>query len=99
MYILELSGHPLAEGDIDIEPDFLGEIMELNEEVAEASDENEIKMMEDSVRNKLDDYINTLSILFENDEYEEARKQVAHMKYYSNLMDKIFEKQSEFGMY
>ena len=73
--------------------------MELNEEVAEASDENEIKMMDDSVRVKLDDYINTLAILFENDEYEEARKQVAHMKYYSNLMDKISEKQSEFGMY
>ena len=27
---------------------------------------------------------------------QEAQKQVANMKYYSNLLDKIYEKQSEF---
>ena len=83
---------------MEIDTEFLSNIMELNEEVAEAG-ENEIKLLEESVRVTLDEYISTLAILFENDEYAEARKQVAHMKYYSNLLDKIFEKQSEFGMY
>ena len=100
LYLLDLSGHPLEEEgvDNDIDPVFLGEVMDLNEEVVEA-DENQIKMLEDSVKTTLDDYFKTLAILFENDEYVEARKQVAHMKYYSNLLDKIYEKQSEFGMY
>ena len=100
LYLLDLSGHPLEEEGVgnEIDPVFLSEIMDLNEEVAEA-DENQIKMLEDSVKTTLEDYFKTVAILFENDEYVEARKQVAHMKYYSNLLDKIYEKQSEFGMY
>ena len=100
LYLLDLSGHPLDGEGVgnEIDPVFLSEIMDLNEEVAEA-DENQIKMLEDSVKTTLEDYFKTLAILFENDEYVEARKQVAHMKYYSNLLDKIYEKQSEFGMY
>ena len=100
LYLLDLSGHPLEEEGVgnEIDPVFLSEIMDLNEEVAEA-DENQIKMLEDTVKNTLEDYFKTVAILFENDEYVEARKQVAHMKYYSNLLDKIYERQSEFGMY
>ena len=99
LYLLELSGHPLEEeGGVEVDPVFLSDIMDLNEEVAEA-DENQIKLLEDSVKTTLEDYFKTLAILFENDEFVEARIQVAHMKYYSNLLDKIYEKQSEFGMY
>ena len=98
LYLLELSGFPLTESGVAVEPEFLANIMEINEEVVEA-DQNEIKLLEDSVKRSLDDYILTLSILFENEEYEEARNQVAHMKYYSNLLDKIYEKESEYGMY
>ena len=42
--------------------------MDLNEEVAEA-DENQIKMLEDTVKTTLEDYFKTVAILFENDEY------------------------------
>ena len=98
LYLLEICDHPLTEEGIDIDPVFLSDIMDLNEEVAEA-DQNQIKLLEDSVKSSLEEYFKTLAILFENDAYIEARKQVAHMKYYSNLLDKIYEKQSEFGMY
>ena len=98
LYLLELSGFPLTESGVAVESEFLANIMEINEEVV-AADQNEIKLLEDSVKRSLDDYILTLSILFENEEYEEARNQVAHMKYYSNLLDKIYEKESEYGMY
>ena len=97
--MLDLSGHPLTEeAGSEVDPIFLSEIMDLNEEVAEA-DEVQLKLMEDSIKRTLNEYIQTIAILFENDEYVEARKQVAHMKYYSNLLDKIYEKESEFGMY
>lgn len=99
MYLLDLSGHPLTEeAGNEVDPIFLSEIMDLNEEVAEA-DEVQVKILEDSVKKTLNEYFQTIAILFENDEYVEARKQVAHMKYYSNLLDKIYEKESDFGMY
>ena len=72
--------------------------MELNEEVAEGG-EAEMKLLADTVKQKLDDYIETIEILFYNDEFELARVQVAHMKYYANILDQIFEKETELGMY
>ena len=98
LYLLDLVGFPLEEGSIDIDPEFLGEVMELNEEVAEA-DQNEIKLLADTVKNKLDDFIEIVDVLFANGEFEKAREQVAHMKYYANVLDKIYEKETEFGMY
>ena len=74
------------------------EIMELNEEVADA-DENEVRMLEEKIKDTLADFILTVDILLTNDEYERAREEVARMKYYSNVLDKIYEKLSEFGLY
>jgi hypothetical protein len=72
--------------------------MELNEELAEA-DANEMKILGVTVKRKLEDYIDTIELLFANDEFELARMQVAHMKYYANILDKIYEKETEFGTY
>ena len=57
LYLLDLSGHPLDEEGVgnEIDPVFLSEIMDLNEEVAEA-DENQIKMLEDFVKTALEVY-------------------------------------------
>ena len=98
LYLLELSGHPLTEESITLEPDFLMEIMELNEEVADA-DENEVRILEAKIKETLADFILTVDILLTNDEYERAREEVARMKYYSNVLDKIYEKLSDFGVY
>jgi len=98
LYLLDTAGFNLEEESIDIDPEFLGEIMELNEEVVEA-DANDIKLLADTVKRKLDDYIDIIDVLFTNGEFEKAREQVAHMKYYSNVLDKIFEKETEYGMY
>ena len=98
LYFLELSGHPLSEESITLEPEFLMEIMNLNEEVADA-DENEVRILEEKMKDTLADFIQTVDILLTNDEFERAREEVARMKYYSNLLDKIYEKQAEFGLY
>eukprot|EP00092_Neocalanus_flemingeri_P027390 GFUD01029706.1.p2 GENE.GFUD01029706.1~~GFUD01029706.1.p2 ORF type:complete len:210 (+),score=53.52 GFUD01029706.1:951-1580(+) len=98
LYLLDIVGFPLEEGSIDIDPEFLGEVMELNEEVAEAGS-SEIKLLADTVKSKLEEYIEIVDVLFANGEFEGAREQVAHMKYYANVLDKIYEKETEFGMY
>ena len=74
------------------------EIMTLNEEVADA-DENEVRILEEKIKETLADFILTVDILLTNDEFERAREEVARMKYYSNVLDKIYEKQAEYGSY
>ena len=98
LYLLELADHPLTEESITLEPDFLMEIMTLNEEVADA-DENEVRILEEKIKDALAEFILTVDILLTNDEYGRAREEVARMKYYSNVLDKIYEKQAEYGMY
>ena len=74
------------------------EIMTLNEEVADA-DENEVRILEEKIKETLADFILTVDILLTNDEFDRAREEVARMKYYSNVLDKIYEKQAEYGLY
>ena len=98
LYLLELVGYPLTEESIDIDPEFLSEIMELNEEIVEAGS-SELLVLTETVKGKIEEYVDIIDVLLANGEFEKAREQVAHMKYYSNVLDKIFEKEAEFGMY
>ena len=99
LYLLDLVGFPLEEeGEVQVAPDFLREVMELNEELAEAG-AAEVKIIAELVKNKLEEYIETVEVLFANEEFDLARKEVAHMKYYASLLDRIFEMETEFGMY
>jgi DnaJ-domain-containing protein 1 len=44
LYLLEIQGHPLSdEGEIIMKPEFLSEIMEINEEIHEAEDNNDLE--------------------------------------------------------
>jgi len=101
LYLLELVGFPLEEDRscVVVSPEFLAEIMEINEELADAGGSAEVKIISEKVKIKLEDYMLTLGVLFANEEFSVAREQVAHMKYYSNILDKIFEMETEFGMY
>ena len=99
LYLLDLVGFPLEEeGGIEVAPEFLMEVMELNEELAEAG-AAEVKIIAETVRNKLDEYIEIVEVFFANGEFNLARKEVAHMKYYASLLDRIFEIETAFGMY
>ena len=99
LYLLDQVGFPLEEeGGVQVAPDFLMEVMELNEELAEAG-AAEVKIIAELLKNKLEEYIETVEVLFANEEFDLARKEVAHMKYYASLLDRIFEMETEFGMY
>ena len=99
LYLLDLVGFPLEEeGGVEVAPEFLMEVMELNEELAEAG-AADVKIIAEVVKNKLEEYIETVEVLFANGEFSLARKEVAHMKYYASLLDRIFEMETEFGMY
>ncbi|XP_023334505.1 iron-sulfur cluster co-chaperone protein HscB, mitochondrial-like isoform X1 [Eurytemora carolleeae] len=90
LYLLELLGTPLEEGHIQIQSDFLMEMMELNEDILSA-DKAEIISLGKEIRVRLNEYIDKIETAFRDGNTEEARNEVAHMKYIANMLDKIIE--------
>ncbi|XP_065595068.1 iron-sulfur cluster co-chaperone protein HscB isoform X2 [Cyrtonyx montezumae] len=77
LYLLELSGvEPAQETDCDTDSEFLMEIMEINEKLAEPKDDEILQEIEALIK----------------DDLQEAKKLLAKMKYFANLEDKLKNK-------
>ncbi|XP_053443204.1 iron-sulfur cluster co-chaperone protein HscB isoform X5 [Nycticebus coucang] len=68
---------------------FLMEIMEINEKLAEAQNEAAMKEIESIVRAKQKQFIDDVSRAFERDDFEEAKGILTKMRYFSNVEEKI----------
>jgi len=97
-YLLELQGQPLAEGEIQIEPGFLAEVMEVNEEVAEAESPADLSGISEANKAVLKSYVAKVSKAFREGRIRDAKVLVARMKYFNTIQDKIVEKETAFGM-
>uniref|UniRef100_A0A674JFU3 HscB mitochondrial iron-sulfur cluster cochaperone n=1 Tax=Terrapene triunguis TaxID=2587831 RepID=A0A674JFU3_9SAUR len=85
LYLLELNGVELAKGtDSDIDVEFLKEIMELNETLAEPNNEAKIEEIESFIE----------VLCFISDDLQEAKKLLNKMKYFENLEDKVKSKKN-----
>ncbi|XP_053443201.1 iron-sulfur cluster co-chaperone protein HscB isoform X2 [Nycticebus coucang] len=74
LYLLKLHGVQISEGtDDEMDRQFLMEIMEINEKLAEAQNEAAMKEIESIVR----------------DDFEEAKGILTKMRYFSNVEEKI----------
>ncbi|XP_051490318.1 iron-sulfur cluster co-chaperone protein HscB isoform X2 [Apus apus] len=74
LYLLELKGvEPVQETDCDADTEFLTEIMEINEKLAESKNEDILEEIETLIK----------------DDLQEAKKLLAKMKYFANLEDKL----------
>nr|XP_034953913.1 iron-sulfur cluster co-chaperone protein HscB isoform X2 [Zootoca vivipara] len=77
LYLLELNGVELEKGtDPEADPEFLSEIMEINEKLSDANNDAKIEEMENFIA----------------DDLQEAKKHLAKMKYFANLEEKLKEK-------
>ncbi|XP_032250957.1 iron-sulfur cluster co-chaperone protein HscB isoform X3 [Phoca vitulina] len=68
---------------------FLMEIMEINEKLAEAQSEAAIKEIESIVRAKQKELTDNVSRAFEQDDLEKAKEMLTKMRYFSNIEEKI----------
>ncbi|XP_023567418.1 iron-sulfur cluster co-chaperone protein HscB, mitochondrial isoform X4 [Octodon degus] len=68
---------------------FLMEIMEINEKLAEAQNEAVIKEIESIVRGKQKEFTENVSRAFEQDDFEKAKEILTKMRYFSNVEEKI----------
>lgn len=95
LYLLELMGKPLVEGEIATDANFLAEIMEINEEVSEAESVTDIAGISQHNKGVLKDYVEKVSKAFGEGDVQKARELIARMKYYSTIQDKIKEREVE----
>ncbi|XP_026980202.1 iron-sulfur cluster co-chaperone protein HscB isoform X1 [Sagmatias obliquidens] len=90
LYLLKLCGVEIPEGtDYEMDSQFLMEIMEINEKLAEAQGETAMKEMESIVRAKQKELTDNVSRAFERDDFEKAKELLTKMRYFSNVEEKI----------
>uniref|UniRef100_A0A3Q2HTA2 HscB mitochondrial iron-sulfur cluster cochaperone n=1 Tax=Equus caballus TaxID=9796 RepID=A0A3Q2HTA2_HORSE len=87
---LKLRGVEIPEGtDYEMDRQFLMEIMEMNEKLAEAQSEAAMKEIESVVRAKQKELTDNVSRAFERDDFEKAKEILTKMRYFSNVEEKI----------
>ncbi|KAK1328402.1 hypothetical protein QTO34_011975 [Cnephaeus nilssonii] len=90
LYLLKLHGVEIPEGtDYKMDNQFLMEIMDINEKLAEAQSEAAINEFESIVRAKQKELTDNLSRAFEQDDFEKAKEILTKMRYFSNVEEKI----------
>ncbi|XP_004400155.1 PREDICTED: iron-sulfur cluster co-chaperone protein HscB, mitochondrial [Odobenus rosmarus divergens] len=90
LYLLKLHGVEIPEGtDDEMDRQFLMEIMEMNEKLAEAQSEAAMKEIESIVRAKQKELTDSVSRAFEQDDLEKAKEMLTKMRYFSNIEEKI----------
>ncbi|NXF71701.1 HSC20 protein, partial [Sclerurus mexicanus] len=93
LYLLELSGVELTqETDFDADSEFLTEIMEINEKLAEPKNEAIFEEIETLIKVKQEELTREVTAAFERDDLQEAKKLLGKMKYFANLEDKLKSK-------
>ncbi|XP_052545453.1 iron-sulfur cluster co-chaperone protein HscB isoform X3 [Tympanuchus pallidicinctus] len=93
LYLLELSGvEPAQETDSDADSEFLMEIMEINEKLAEPKNDEVLGEIETLIKDRQEELTEEVTAAFERDDLQEAKKLLAKMKYFANLEDKLKNK-------
>ncbi|ESN96100.1 hypothetical protein HELRODRAFT_135084, partial [Helobdella robusta] len=88
LYILHLKGEDL-EKEVQVETEFLGEIMELNESVIEAEDINALRSIETSTNKIVNNLIDEISHNFKDKNTNSAKENLLKLKYLLNVAEKI----------
>nr|XP_013218659.1 iron-sulfur cluster co-chaperone protein HscB isoform X2 [Ictidomys tridecemlineatus] len=87
---LKLHGIEIPKGtDYEMDSQFLMEIMEINEKLAEAQSEAAMKEIESTIQAKQKECTDSVSRAFEQDDFEKAKEILTKMKYFSNIEEKI----------
>ncbi len=93
LYLLELRGKPIGDGDLS----FLADVMEANEELAEAESVSDLAGISVHNRKVLAEYAEQVGDAFRCGDLDGARELTIKMQYYSSLQDKIVEKETKLG--
>lgn len=91
-YLLSIQGIVLSEENTALDPEFLMEVMEKNDELEQIDSENSLEKF-NNINNKIiNEYVKQLSRTFQDQEFMAARDLLLKMKYFLNIDQKIKEK-------
>ena len=90
LYLLDLNGDPLLEGDQPVlDEEFLVEILELNEEIDDADCEADIEALKVVAEEKISELHEKLKVCFDEKRIPDAKMIVAKMQYFHNVKDQL----------
>lgn len=92
LYMLELCGYPIEESTGDVDPDFLMDIMEMNERLDEARSDEEVRDIEEEVTALIQNIIKDISSAFKEEDLDLAKKLMIRYQYFGNIDDKVRER-------
>ncbi|KAJ8415297.1 hypothetical protein AAFF_G00422770 [Aldrovandia affinis] len=96
LYMLELEGMGLEEGTgIGPDSEFLLEIMEINERLAETQVKEDANNIGISIQGRLQDLTEKINSSFQKGDTQSAKMLIIQMKYFANIQEKVKEKLSE----
>ncbi|XP_025077042.1 iron-sulfur cluster co-chaperone protein HscB, mitochondrial-like [Pomacea canaliculata] len=87
-YLLSLYGFDIEEGSTEMNPDFLMEVLDLNERIGESTT-GEMENIENEIVSKIQEYTKQLSDAFSSGDIIKARDITSRLKYYDNVEAKI----------
>ncbi|OWF47933.1 iron-sulfur cluster co-chaperone protein HscB, mitochondrial-like [Mizuhopecten yessoensis] len=91
LYLLELNNLPVEEANSDVDPDFLMEVMEINEELAEVDSPEALQGMQTENDQRVKDCFLEISKAFQDGNMVLAKEHVIKLTYYINVEEKIKE--------
>ncbi|UJR26956.1 hypothetical protein I4U23_008263 [Adineta vaga] len=99
-YLLKLENITLEESPVQLEPDFLMRIMEINEELADNIEKKAPFPLELTIemRQEIDDHMKQLSDALNKMDLLKAKEILARLQYFNNINEKLIELEVKHGI-
>ena len=91
LYMLKLHNINIDEKDTISDPEFLMDIMSINEQIGEASSVHDLDSVEVANNESIDMCIKEISEAFRMDRIEDAKSSTIKLRYYTTIQERIFE--------
>ncbi|CAL5207495.1 unnamed protein product [Lathyrus oleraceus] len=92
IYMLKLKGVEIDEEQTISDPELLAEIMEIREEVEEATNSEALNHIRSQMQEKLQNWSNAFADAFKRRDFEEAKNVIRRMTYYSRVIEEVVKK-------
>ncbi|KXJ21179.1 iron-sulfur cluster co-chaperone protein HscB [Exaiptasia diaphana] len=97
-YLLKQHGISVEQTDTLSSPEFLMEIMEINESLEDAKNLEDIKQIETWNTAKINECTQELANLFENGNYSDAKDKLIQLRYYINIENQIKDRKTSMDL-
>jgi molecular chaperone HscB len=98
-YLLKLENLTLEESNIELEPEFLMRIMDINERLSDDTVNEQVFPTDIAIemRREIDNHMKQLSIALNQMDMSQATDILARLQYFNNINDKLTELEIKHG--